>query len=104
MKKKILNSYFGVLIPILVVCIVLWFFSAVANLDRDRQLEDKQNLETVLRRAAVLCYAAEGAYPPDLEYLLENYNVQFDESRFAVMYESIASNLMPDITVLERQQ
>ncbi|MBO5778449.1 MAG: hypothetical protein J6R82_02660 [Clostridia bacterium] len=58
-------------------------------------------LEEALTRAAVACYAIEGAYPPTLEYLVENYDVQINTERFTVKYELYASNLMPDITVLD---
>ena len=48
------------------------------------------------------CYAAEGVYPPDLAYLEEHYGVQINEKHFAVYYDAFASNMMPDITVLEK--
>ena len=56
--------------------------------------------EQNLRRAAVQCYALEGAYPPSLDYLTAHYGVQIDERRYCVDYQYVASNLMPDITVL----
>lgn len=49
------------------------------------------------------CYAAQGAYPPDLDYIEEHWGVQIDWSRYAVFYHVEGSNLMPDITVLERE-
>ena len=60
-------------------------------------------MEDALRRAAVACYAAEGIYPPDISYLEEHYGIQIDKDRFAVYYDVFASNLMPDITVIEKQ-
>ena len=56
--------------------------------------------EQSIRRAAVQCYALEGAYPQDFDYLAERYGVAVDESRCRVDYIYIGSNLMPDITVL----
>ena len=53
-----------------------------------------------IRRAAVQCYALEGAYPRTLADLEERYGVSVDGERFFVDYRYIASNLMPDITVL----
>lgn len=47
------------------------------------------------------CYAIDGVYPPDLEYLKEHYGIQIDEDRYTVHYIPIAENLMPEITVLE---
>lgn len=103
MKKNISRLLRALLFPLLVLCIALYFLTALSNFDADKALEDKQQLEEALNRAAVSCYAIEGAYPPDLEYLVERYGVQINHDLFTVKYEFIASNLMPDITVLETQ-
>lgn len=92
MKKR------WILIPLAALCFLL----AVSRLDGLRQAEGKQQLETALRRTAVSCYAAEGFYPPSVAYMQEHYGLRFDEKAYVVHYEVIASNLMPDITVLER--
>lgn len=85
----------------IVFAVCFWFSSAVSNLDADRKAEGKMQLEDVLRRTAVSCYAAEGVYPPSLEYMIEHYGIRFGEKQYRVDYQVIASNLMPDITVLE---
>ena len=56
--------------------------------------------EQAIRRAAVECYALEGWYPDSLDYLCAHYGVRVDTSRYLVDYQFVASNLMPDITVL----
>ena len=71
---------------------------------RDRSLAvQRTRLEEALHRAAAACYATEGAYPPDLDYLKTHYGIHYEEDRFAVIYQPVASNLMPDMTVLERK-
>ena len=95
-------SPWGLLLPLGALCILLLFFTALSNLDSGRGEEGRQQLEESLRRAAVACYAAEGIYPPDLDYLREHYGLQIDEDRYTVFYEIFGSNLMPDITVLEK--
>ena len=92
------------LLPVAVAAVLLLFLTGLSNLDRDRSEEGRKQLEEALRRGAVACYAAEGIYPPNVEYLEEHYGVQVDEERYAVFYEVFASNLMPDITVLERDE
>lgn len=90
-------------ITLLLAAVILFLFlTAVGNLKEDHSLEDKQRLENALAQAAVACYAAEGIYPPDLKYLEENYGVLINTNLYTVKYEVIASNLMPDITVLEK--
>lgn len=67
----------------------------------DRAAEESFALvEENVRRAAVECYALEGAYPQDLSHLVERYGVAVDEDRCRVDYIYIGSNLMPDITVV----
>ena len=98
-KKPVLT---GIFMPLLVIALLLCFFSALSNVTRGHSQEDKRRLEDVLRRAAVACYAAEGRYPESLEYLQEHYGVQIDSRHFTVSYMPIAENLMPDITVLDK--
>ena len=89
------------LAPALVLLVFLFFLGAVSNVDSGQKAEGKRQLEHALRRTAVSCYAAEGVYPPSLEYMKEHYGIRYDEERYMVDYQVIASNLMPDITVLE---
>lgn len=91
----------GILLPLAAAVVLLWFAAAVDSLDSGRSEEDLRQLEETLRRSCVACYAAEGVYPPDLDYIKEHYGLQIDEERYTVKYSAFAENLMPDITVLE---
>ena len=87
---------------ILLMILAVFFLSALSRLEADHRAEGKQQLEEVLRRTAVSCYASEGFYPPDVAYMQEHYGLQFDEQNYIIRYERPVSNWMPDITVLER--
>lgn len=99
MKKR--SFPFAVLLPVAAAVIVLLFSFAMTNLQQGQAEKGRQQLEHALRRSAVACYAAEGIYPPDTAYLEEHYGIQIDHERYTVIYHAFASNLMPDITVLE---
>lgn len=92
----------GLALTAAVLAAALCFLSAVSNLDSGREDHDRARLEEAVRRSAVACYAAEGIYPPDLGYLEDHYGLQID-GRWTVIYDRFASNLMPDITVLENE-
>lgn len=81
---------------------LLGFLLALSNLESGQQSQGKRQLEEALRRTAVSCYALEGAYPPDVDYMRSHYGLQWDEAHYVVRYALEASNLMPDITVLEK--
>ena len=102
-QRKRLRRILSILLaPMGFLAAVLWLVTAVSDLASGQDEEAMQQLEESLRRSAVACYAAEGVYPPDLAYLEEHYGVQIDEKRFVVYYDAFASNMMPDITVLEK--
>lgn len=99
------KTTFGLLRALLLPCgavlALLIFASALSGLDSGQAEEGARQLESALRRGCVACYAAEGIYPPDLDYLAEHYGVIIDEELYTVFYDVFANNLMPDITVLE---
>lgn len=88
---------------LLALLLLLAFLLAVHNLETGRRNQGLQQLESAVRRAAVACYAAEGAYPPNIAYLQAHYGLQYNENEYIIHYQVVASNLMPDITVLERK-
>ncbi|MBQ8562680.1 MAG: hypothetical protein IJ443_02160 [Firmicutes bacterium] len=89
-------------IPVVVLTVALLFFTALSDIGQGQAEEAKMQLEEALRRASVSCYATEGIYPPTLEYLEEQYGIQIDRQRYTVHYQVFATNVMPDITVLEK--
>ena len=91
----------GLLVPVIAAAALLCFATALDSLDSGRAEEDLRQLEEALRRGCVACYAAEGVYPPSIDYLKDHYGLQVDEARYTVRYSAFAENLMPDITVLE---
>ena len=62
-----------------------------------------QFVTEAVHNAALTCYAVEGAYPGDLEYLRTHYGLAYDQDRYMVRYDSFSSNLMPDISVMEME-
>lgn len=81
---------------------VLLFGTGLSRLEAGRKAQGKLQLEQVLRQTAAACYAAEGRYPPDVAYMQTHYGLQFSTEDYVIRYEIFASNLMPDITVLEK--
>ena len=104
MGNNRISAIFRWLAALLAALCLIFFVTSLASVDRQQGEEGRQQLETALRRAAVACYAAEGVYPPTVEYLQQRYGVQIEEERYIVFYEIFANNLMPDITVLEKER
>jgi type II secretory pathway pseudopilin PulG len=59
-------------------------------------------IQEMMERAAIQCYALEGAYPPDIRYFTR-YGVNIDEERYYYRYEqNMMGNYMPEIFVIPR--
>ena len=86
---------------LLMAAIFVTLMTSFKNLDTDASMKGAAQLETSIRRSVVACYASEGVYPPDIEYLENNYGLQIDHNKYFVRYSVFAENLMPDITVIE---
>lgn len=64
-------------------------------------MEEQLVLDAV-RRAALTCYAVEGAYPQSLEGLERGYGLAYNKDAYIVSYDAFASNIMPNIQVLRK--
>ena len=69
---------------------------------RDVSEEAAAAIRETVRRSALQCYVVEGVYPPDLQYLTDNYGLQINTEEYYVVYDCFASNLPPTIRVIGR--
>ncbi|MEL7647749.1 MAG: hypothetical protein AAGU76_06625 [Sedimentibacter sp.] len=87
----------------LVLLLSSFMYVAVENTQKGKDEEMHRVVTDAVRRSAVLCYAIEGFYPPDIEYLKENYGLLVDSDKYVVSYSVFASNVMPEIEVFNKQ-
>ena len=93
----------GVLVTVLAILLVLVIaVAAFGHSGRDVSEEGAAAIRETVRRSALQCYAVEGVYPPDLQYLIDNYGLQINTEDYAVAYDCFASNLPPDVRVVAR--
>ncbi len=90
--------------PLFCLVIALVFLFLIRSFGEDTLARQQQSLETALQRDIAQCYAVEGIYPPSLSYLEEHYGLTYDHDTFFVDYQSIGSNLYPDVTVINRKE
>ncbi len=88
----------ALLLLLLLGALCLFFFDGGKDLNDSSAVAIRE----AVQRSALQCYAVEGAYPPDLQYLEENYGLQVNEQDFYVTYEAFASNLPPAVRVTRR--
>lgn len=98
-KSKIFMAASILFFVLLLSC----FLIGLQSISQSSTEKQKQSLETALHRDIIHCYAVEGTYPPSLEYIKTHYGLTYNEDLFFVDYQPIASNLMPDYTIIERK-
>ncbi len=106
MKKKTLSEkikkiFFSTttLSLVLVGAIVFAANIGVRNISKDVIEQQQDLLLNAVTRSAVQCYAIEGVYPSNVDYLKENYHLVYDEEQYVVHYEFLGGNLLPQMSV-----
>ncbi len=102
--EKPKSPWKGPILSVLLFCLIVGCFSLGISAVSDKtDAQELRTLEQAINRGVVRCYSIEGSYPESLDYLKENYGLSYDEDRFFVDYQILGSNLMPDITIIERE-
>ena len=94
----------SIALSLLFVAITVLFVVLMNNFGKSTLERQQESLVNAVHRDIIQCYAIEGIYPPDLEYLKDHYGLTWDPDTFFVDYEPIASNLYPDVTVMLRRR
>ena len=80
---------------------LIWGFIRLGN-----GKESRENGAAAIREAveagARQCNVVEGVYPPDLQYLRDNYGLQINTDDYYVVYDIYASNQPPTVKVVVR--
>ena len=92
----------AVLVLALLIAAVGVWHQAVPASRQNLSEESAKALKNAVERCALQCYVVEGAYPPSLAYMEENYGLQINRREFYVVYDVFASNLPPDVRVVSR--
>ena len=101
-KKGAWDFLRGAIVPVLfTVAVMGMIVFGLRKTEESNKSEGLRILEDSIRRAIVICYAVEGRYPDSIKYIEDNYGILIDHSRYAVHYSIFASNILPDITVID---
>ena len=99
-KQK--KSFVPFLPFVLLIILILVFAFFTNTITTSNKSGNYMVLENALDRSITQCYALEGSYPPSLSYLVENYGLTYNAEQYFIDYQYIASNLRPDVTIIER--
>jgi hypothetical protein len=86
------------LLPLMILGLVFFSFMIQRSTQEERRLQ----VENAIERALSLCYAQEGFYPAQFDYLIDHYGIQISADHYFVYYKTIGANIRPDVSVYER--
>jgi len=94
--KKHLSAWIGLAVFVCIIAAVCMGIADMRHRNSERQLIIQKK---AVERAAVLCYALEGFYPPRIEYLEKKYGLIVNRDKFIVLYKTFGSNIRPEISI-----
>ncbi|MCL2575148.1 MAG: hypothetical protein FWE33_01825 [Defluviitaleaceae bacterium] len=99
-KRGFLHSLIIGVAPFIVTLTIIGALIIGFNQAEDSsRAEGVRLLEETILRVAIHSYAVNGHFPESLDYIVENFNVHIDHTRFVVHYDVFALNILPDIIV-----
>jgi hypothetical protein len=93
---KMAGTALAIVVSLLILLVAGNSLSQLGSRSREA---GRQVARDAIERAVMQCYALEGAYPPDLDYLQQNYGLILDEQHYVYLYEVVAGNIHPIIGV-----
>ncbi len=91
------------IVLLLILVIVVMLTNPLLNYKAKYKTLDIDTVSRTIDKYMIQCYASEGSYPPDLEYLAEHYGLILDEDKYIYRYEIFASNIKPDVMIFVNQ-
>ena len=101
-KKSAFDTIRDCITPVVfTLAVIVMIVIGLRETEISSRAEGLRLLEESIMRAAVQCYVVEGSYPESIKYIENLYGIYIDRTRYVVHYKIFASNILPDITVLE---
>ena len=101
-RKSALDVLRSAMVPIIFTIVVMGMIVfGLRQTEESSRAEGLRVLEESIRRAVVINYAIEGTYPASIADVEEKYGINVDRTKYLVHYSIFASNIMPDIAVIE---
>lgn len=83
--------------------LILFSIPLFNNIQRMNAEYQSEQVESAIQRSLNLCYAQEGFYPANIDYLISNYGLIIDSRLYYVSFKSFASNIRPDVDVFRKE-
>ncbi len=98
--KKLNLPLISIIAAVLIIAVAgTIIFIGIGNYSDSYDERKAQELRETIISYVAQCYALEGSYPPDLQYLADHYGLQLNTQDYSYHYELFATNIFPDVRV-----
>ena len=103
MKRSYFKRILSFFLPLLLFAAMLaWFIIATTNAASSTDEKEFTALKNGIENSITMCYAIEGAYPVNIEYLCDNYGLLYDKEKYFIDLDRFASNIRPTVTIIRK--
>ena len=103
--KKLHLTQISLLVTILIILVVgAIIFLSIGNFEDNHSRNRAEEIRGTVISYVAQCYAMEGLYPNNLDYLEDNYGLQLDRDKYIYHYEMFATNIFPDVQVFVKEK
>lgn len=99
MRRPSTRIWQVIVLCLLAGLILLATARAFIGIERSSSQAALEVARQAVRRSVMTCYSLEGAYPPNLEYLSQNYGLILEPERYSYLYEVVGDNVFPVIDI-----
>ena len=99
-----LNSISRIIVALIISSVFFYLMYGISRFSDVNASKEARNVEKIINRALMQCYALEGRYPTESSFQekLEKCGIIFNEEKYLYFYEpSEISNIKPDVKVVE---
>lgn len=99
--EKFINLKSTIIACLVFLAVIFFCAGVTGTMSAKISVNQKETLEKAINNAIVTCYSIEGCYPENLDYIKEQYGIVIDDNKYFVDYKIIASNIKPQVTIIE---
>lgn len=101
-EKKSNNGFIiGAIVLVLFIALIM---NGINQAKTSIASNAKDRLQEAIKNTAIQAYSIEGEYPHSIAEMEEKYGLRYDKERFFIDYNIIASNILPDIFIVDNQE
>lgn len=90
------------MMTLLSLIVIVGFIVGMQRMNAASKKQAYHALDQAVARAINECYANEGQYPENKDYLEKHYHLVYDHDMFTIEYVAYASNIRPTYTIIEK--